>query len=122
MLQDWQLIGIVSNVVQQPVDQRLAYLSAGNTDRSGHGEAPLVASHARNQILSFIDCFRQALELCTVSEKIRTHGQHDINRQLALLRCFEQELYERGRFVGGARRFSRGAEAEQLFELIYNDE
>ena len=47
MLENRQLIGIVADVVQQTIDQRLAYLSARDADRSGNCEATLIACHSR---------------------------------------------------------------------------
>ena len=63
MLQYWQLIGIVADVVQKTINERFSDLSASNADWSSYGEASLVTRHARDQILSVVDCFRQIAEL-----------------------------------------------------------
>src|SRR5690348_5865302 len=89
VLQDRQLIRIVADVVQETIHERLADLSARDADWTSHREASLVARHSRNQILSIVDRFRQSLKLSTVAEKVGTHREHDVDRQLTLLRRFE---------------------------------
>src|SRR6185503_17272879 len=111
---------IVADVVQQAIDQRLTYLAARDANRSGHGEAALVARHAWDQILAVVYCFGQTLKLCTVAEKIRTHGEHDIDRQLTLLCGFEQEFYKSGCLISAGALVCR-AETKQLFKLIDNE-
>src|SRR5262245_57929791 len=121
MLKDRKLIGIVADVVEQTINQRLTDLPTRNAHRSGDGESSLIARHSRYQVLTVVYCFRQTLELSAVAEKVRTHSQHDVDREVALLCCFEQEFYECACFVRAAA-FVCGAEPKQLFKLIHHNQ
>ena len=48
VLENGELVGVVTHVVHQAVDERFRDLAARDTDRSGDGEASLVARHPRN--------------------------------------------------------------------------
>src|SRR6185295_9979736 len=62
VLKNRQLIGIVSHVIEQPIDQTRSYVSATDGYRPRDGFAALLACQSRDQILSFVYCFGQIPE------------------------------------------------------------
>src|SRR3989442_580214 len=83
--------------------------------------APLLASHARNEIESRGHSLGQVTIAGAIADEIGTHRQHDVDRQVALLRRFQQQLHESGGVILPLAHGDVG-EAKQLFELIDNDE
>src|SRR5262249_20320415 len=86
-------------------------------DRLLNGLTQLVPSHGGEQVQALVNGVRQAGERRALAEKLRAHGEHDIDRQVSLLRRFEQQLDERLRFVEGATGCTLH-EAEQLLKLV----
>ena len=89
VLEDWELIGIVADIVQETSDQRLGDTPSSNPDGPGDGHTSFIARQSRDEVLAVIDGLRQALKLRAVADEIRTHGQDNVDRQLMLTRCFE---------------------------------
>src|SRR6185436_3538645 len=63
VLENWKLIGIVADVVQQLIDERLADRTLADCNRSTDRFASFVAGHPWDQVLAVIDCLRQFPEL-----------------------------------------------------------
>ena len=116
MLQTGELVGLLAEIVQQPLQQPRRDLSAGDLDRPFDDPFVLLASQARNQELAPIDHLGQTFELTALADEVRTHGQHDIDRHFLLRRRFQQQADELvGNFLLPLARF---VEAEDLLELI----
>ena len=62
MLQQRQLVGIISGVVEKSLHQAVCHLGAAHRHRPANGLPELVSSHARDQIQTFIDSFGQVSE------------------------------------------------------------
>jgi hypothetical protein len=128
MLQDGKHVGVVSNVVEETVDEFLGDFRRGQRDRTLDGFAQLIAGHLRHQELRIVEGFWEAPELSALAKIVGTHGEHDIDGSergrldnFGLPGGVQQELDE-GR--GPDASFTSGliAVAEQLFELIDQDE
>jgi hypothetical protein len=126
VLHDGELVGAVAHVVEEAVDERRLDPAAADGGRAGDGFAPLVARHARDQVLPLVDGFGQAPELRAVAEEVRAHRDDDVDGGVALRGRFEQELDEGGGVVGRLGRLGRGGArllvAEQLLELVDDEE
>ena len=122
MLQDRQLVGVVAHVIEQPGQQQRADLFLGHTGRSGDGSADLVTGQPGHQVLALVDGLGQAAKLGAITQKIRAHRQHHMDRHLGLRGGFQQQLHKGhgivGRGVGGC--VGRAAEAEQLLKLVHH--
>src|ERR1019366_2797696 len=121
VLQDGELIGIVSNVIDQPGQQLRTDFSARNRDWTCDCRPSLVSRHARDQVLPTVDRFGQPEKLGAVSQKVRPHGQNDVDRKVGADRL-KQKVDEGNRSLEGPvwPRLSRLQilKAEQLLELI----
>ena len=120
VLQDGKLIHVVADVVQQALHQARRHLRAAHTDRAGDGALHLIASQARNQILTIVDRFRQVAKACAIAKKVRAHGDEHINRNRSLLRRRQQQLDECRRLVARTLLLGEISEAEDFFELVHH--
>ena len=80
VLQDGQLVRVFAHVVQHALHESRADLPTADADRALDGLASLVAIHPRDQILVVVHRFGQTAELRAITEKIRAHRQHDVDR------------------------------------------
>ena len=84
MLQNRQLVRIITHIIQQPIYQLRGNLRSPHRHRTHNCAASLIAGHPGDQVLAVIKCFRQVAELGAVSQKVRSHRQHNINWQVLL--------------------------------------
>ena len=112
---------IVAYIVEKTIDETRRDRAAAHGDRTGNRFAELVASQARNQVLAFVDGLRKIPELCAIAQKIRAHRHHDVNRDVALVRRFENKLYEGSGIVQVRFTLGNSSKPEYLLELIHND-
>ena len=120
VLQHRQLVLVVLHIVEQPKQQARGDGGAAHPDRAFDGFLDLVPGHPRDQEFPVIDRLGQPQELGTFPQKIRAHGQHDVNVLIRLLGGVEQQVHEGDGFF-----LARGAgaiETEQLLELIDNEQ
>ncbi len=116
MLQTGELIGLLTEIVQEPLQQPRRDLSAGDLDRPFDDPFVLLAIQPRNQELAPIDHLGQAFELAALADEVGSHRQHDVDRHLLLRRGFQQQADE---LVGGfLLRLAGFVEAEDLLELV----
>ncbi len=116
MLETGELIGLLTEIVQQPLQQPRCDLSAGDLDRPFDDALVLLASQPRNQELAPIDHLGQAFELTALADEVGTHRQHDVDRHFLLRRRFQQQADE---LVGGfLLRLAGFVEAKDLLELV----
>src|SRR5215831_8192347 len=79
MLQDGELIRVVTDVVDQACEQYRADVSARHAYGAGDGKSSLLPREARDQVLPVIDGFGQTGKLRAVAQKIAPHGQYDVD-------------------------------------------
>ncbi len=118
VLQHGQLVGFFADIIEQAFQQLRRDRAAEQVDRAFDGLAQLFARQAGDQVLALIHRFGQAVEVVAIADEIRAHRHDDVNRQVPLPAQGQHDLDEsrRLRAVFGLVRFK--AEAEQLFELI----
>ena len=85
VLQNWQLVGVVAHVIEQPVDQVRGDFRPPHCHRPCNRAAPLISGHPGDQVLAVIQGFRYVAKLGAVPQEIGPHGEHDINRRGLLL-------------------------------------
>src|SRR5208337_3464543 len=74
VLQNWKLVRVVTDLVQQAVHQTDRNTATAYAHGIGNGATALLARHAWNQVHARRDVFRQVREARAVSDKIRAHG------------------------------------------------
>ena len=118
VLQAGQLIRLLSEIVQQTLQQPRRDLPTGDLDRPFDHAFVLFAAETWDQELASIDHLSQALELAALADEVRSHRQHDINRHFALSDRLKQDADELvGHFTLRLPRFMK---TEDLLELIDN--
>ena len=122
VLEDGELIVLVAEVIEQAQDEPLGDAAAADGCRAGDGRAQLVAGHARHEVEAVVDRLGQAGEVHAVADEVGAHGDHDVDGQVFLLGGLEQKLDEGDRGVPGVFDLVVAAEAEELFELVDDDE
>ena len=122
VLEHRELVGVVAEVVEDAKDQARRDRAASHGDRSGDRRAHLVATHARHEVLARAHGFGQAREFHAVADEVRPHRQHDVDRDVGLACRFEQDLHEGHGLVAGVGDGPAAPEAEQLLELIDDDQ
>ncbi len=80
MLQNRELVGRVTDVVQQLIDEPGCDPFFSDSDGPDDGTLQLVTSHARDEIEPIVDPFRKVREDGALAQKIRTHRQHHVQR------------------------------------------
>ena len=128
VLQDRQLVGVFTHIVDQPCQQHRADRRARHAHRPGDGGAALVSRQAGHEVLAVVDGLGQAGVGRAVAEKVRAHRQHHEDRTRALLAHLQQQVHKRRGVVGsgnacpwrGGRR--EPAVAEQFLELVDDHE
>src|SRR5262249_45749815 len=118
MLQKGQLVGVWTDLIEQAVYQRGLNVAPEDVRWSGDGRSDLIPGEARRQVLAVVDRLRQTGEQGAVAEEVRTHGDDDIDRHLALVRAGQQQRHKSVSIVCVALL----AETEDLFELVYEKE
>ncbi len=120
MLQTGELIRLLTEIVQQSLQQPRRDLSAGDLDRPFDDPFVLLAIQTRNQELAPIDHLGQAFELTALADEVGTHRQHDVDRHFLLRRRFQEQADE---LVGGFLLHLAGfVEAKDLFELVDDEQ
>ncbi len=120
MLQHRQLVLAVLDIVEQPEEQARGDGGAADADRAFDRFLDLVPAHPRDEEFPVVDSLGQPQELRAFPQKIRAHGQHDINILVRLLRGVQQQVHEADGFL-----LARGAgpvKAEQFLELIDHEQ
>ena len=115
MLQQRQLIRIVAEIIEKAGRELRIHGSAADPCRSLDRFATLLPSQARRQILGAVDRFRQAHEQRAMAQEVRSHGEHYVDRLIALRGARQQQPHEGIGFV----RVALLAEAEDLLELVH---
>src|SRR5262249_8275909 len=82
----------------------------------------LITSQARNQVLAVANRLRELAKACAVTEKVRTHGDHDVDGDACLRRCLEQQLDKSRSLIPGTILFREIRKAEDLLKLIDDDQ
>src|SRR5262249_8486475 len=85
VLQQGELIWIATDVVEEPRDQRLLHASAIDARRLLNCLATLISREARGMKLSMVDRFSEIGELRALAEKVRPHGNDDVDRAFSLV-------------------------------------
>ena len=80
MLQTRELIGLLTQIVQEPLQQPRRDLPAGDLDRPFDDPLVLLASEPGNQELAPVDHLGQACELAALADEVGTHREHDVDR------------------------------------------
>ena len=75
VLQHGQLVGIRAGVVQEPLHKTRCNRSAPDGDWTGDRPAELRAREPGNEIEPLVDRLRQLVELGTIPQVVRSHGQ-----------------------------------------------
>jgi hypothetical protein len=120
MLQTGKLVGLLAQIVQEPLQQSRGDVPAGNLDRPFDHALILLAMEARNQELAATDHLGQAFELPALADEIRPHRQHHIDRHLFLRHRFQEQADE---LVGCLLLHLAGfVEPEDFLELIDDQE
>ena len=84
VLENGQLIGIVSNIVEQLLDKARRHLAATDLGRALDGVGALASIEAGDKILSFVHRLSEVLELGAVPEKVGAHGEDNVDGQFFL--------------------------------------
>ena len=104
VLQDRELVGVVADVVEQPLHQRRRDLHAHHAQRPPDRLLDLVPAHPRDDIEAVVQPLGKIAKLRAVSQEVGPQGEDDVNRKVALRGRFEQQLHHRRRFVGRLAR------------------
>ena len=116
MLQTGELIGLLTEIVQEPLQQPRHDLPAGDLDRPFDDPFVLLAIEPRNQELASVDHLREPFELSALADPVGTHREHHVDRHFLLTHGFQQQADE---LVGCFLLPLAGlVETENLFELI----
>ena len=94
MLQTGELIGLLTEIVQEPLQQPRRDLPAGDLDRPFDDPFVLLAIEPRNQELASVDHLGEPFELSALADEVGTHRQHDVDRHFLLGRGFQQQADE----------------------------
>ena len=99
VLHQRQLVGVGSGVVDDLRDQpgfdfRFKYVG-GTFNRFGE----LVSRQSRAEVLRVVECFGQSQKCRTLPQKIRTHCQHNKNRNRTVADGIQHEIHKRECFV-----------------------
>src|SRR5690606_4224521 len=120
VLKDRELILIRADVVQQALDESGRDCSAGYCNGTFDRSPFLVACHLRDQIVTLVDLGCKSGKIRTLTNKIRTHSECDIDGKLVLGDRRQQELHVVLRFI--LRSFICGslqvAKAEEFLKLV----
>ena len=119
VLQDGELIGVVSRVVEQELDEPRLDVDAGEQQRLLDRLLPLLARQAGYQVLAAVERLRQPVVAGAVAEEVGAHREHDVDRHVERLRGLEQQAHEED-VVAAAPAL--GFVPEQLLELVHDEE
>ncbi len=117
MLKDRELVGIVAQIIQQLLCETGSNGPTTNSDGSFYRRSLLIAGKLGNEVVAVVDLARQLRELGTVSNKVRTHCNSNVDRRIRIVRCFDQQIYKRQRFIYGVGVMAL-LETKQFFELV----
>ena len=118
VLQHRQIVAIVADFVQQPEHQPRRDGAARHGDRTGDRRTKLVAGHPRHEVLALVQGLGQPRILHAVADEVGAHGQHDVDRQLALRCRLEQQLDKATASSRDRSSLEVWPEPKQLLELI----
>ncbi len=122
VLEYWQPILVVADVIQESLHEPRGDLPAGHGDGTRDGRPQLIARQARDEILTRIERFRQTRILHAVTDEIGSHGQDHVNGNIGLAAGVEEQLDEGDGLVAGPRVLAAPLEPEQLLELVDDHE
>src|SRR5262245_29797966 len=94
MLHEWELIGIVANVVQDGSDQRWLSPTLEHLKWTNNGILELFPCQSRGKKLTLVDGLRQTTKGITIPHEIRAHGDNNIHGKLRLFGGCKQEVDE----------------------------
>ena len=120
VLEAGQLIRLITEVVEQSLQQARREGAAGDADGAFDGALELLAGHPRDQVFAAVHGLGEVLELRAVADEIRAHGEHDVDRHVLLRGRLEQHAHELVRRVALGR--AALVEAEDLLELIDDEQ
>ena len=78
----------------------------------------LLAGHLRNEVVTVVDFTCQLRELRTITDKVRPHGDGNVDRCIFVIDSFHQQVDEGQRFIYRAR-IGTVFKTKELFKLIY---
>src|SRR5262249_5459627 len=122
MLENGELVRIVTDIVEQPDDKPWRDRSPTDPHRFHDRGAALLSRHPRDEIEAVRHCLWQVAIARAVADEIGAHGKYDVNRNIALAARFKQQLYERRGVLVTTGLIGRVGKTEKLLELIDDDE
>src|SRR5262249_10941871 len=94
MLENGELVWVVTDIIEQPDDKAWRDRSATHPHRFHDRGAALLSRHPRDEVEAAGYRLWQVAIARAVADEIGAHGEHDVNRNIALAACFKQQLYE----------------------------
>src|SRR5690606_11189471 len=79
VLKDRELVGIVAQIIQQLLCETGGNGPTTNSDGSFYRRSLLIAGKLGNEVVAVVDLARQLRELGTVSNKVRTHCNSNVD-------------------------------------------
>jgi hypothetical protein len=122
VLHQRELVLIVAEIVQDTLHEARRNLAAADRHRTRDRGAQRVARHAADQIQPGIHGLGQPGVVHAVADEVRPHRQGHVDRELVLADSLEEGAHERDRLVARLCGGRIAPEAEQLFELIDENE
>src|ERR1700728_3113545 len=126
MLQYWQSILFFPTIIEESFHQHGFDSGTGLFYRFTDCFFALISYQGRHEVLACADRLGQAVKLRAISNKIRTHGQHDVDFALAAPACLHQQLDELNRLLAPTcvRHIAatRAAVAKHFLKLVDEDE
>ena len=129
VLENGEARGVSAGLVQEWLDESRLDLLGLDHDGSRDRLLQLRPAHARHQVEPFVDRLGETTKLRAVAQIVGAHREQYVDRD-ARTRRFQQQPYELGRVLGADEAAGRRVrsidrcrvKAEQLLELIYNDQ
>ena len=90
VLENRKLVRVIADVIEQPLHQSVGHLAAADAGGCLDCLLTLASVQSWDDVFPFVDRFGQAAELCAIAEKIRAHGQYDIDGAGLLLAGFKE--------------------------------
>src|SRR5262245_6468027 len=132
MLHEWELIRIVTNIVQAGRDQCWLSLTLEHLEWTSDGILELFPCQSRGKKLALVDGFRQITKGIAIAHEIRPHGNDNVHGKLRLFGGRKQEINEGGCLIPflvhcpvrirGLVRLLSVAEAKNLLELVHQQQ
>jgi len=120
VLEHGQVIGIFSRLIQEPLHQSRVHDCALLLQRPFDCFLLLQTSQTRDKIIAVVQRFGQAEKLATLTKIVRSHGEQNVDWDLALLDRVQKQVNEKRSCVAAVLSECLVAVPEDLFKLIHD--